>query len=93
MLQKIRSTVATEEFQLVANLLKNLSIRFPGIESNLSLAQPTYLDPRFKKKGFTDDNCLKSCKDSLLISMNRYKDVEKSVLEPTHMPLPVQKED
>ena len=92
LLQKIRLTATQDELTLVENLIKNISVRFPNIEGNLFFAQPTYLDPRFKKKGFTNDSALKICKDSLLQSMARYRSIDETIAEePT--PLPIQNAD
>ena len=42
---------------LITQLLTGLQRRFGTAESNSLCARATLLDPRFKKKGFTSDDC------------------------------------
>lgn len=49
--------------QLSDCLLNNLATRFFRIEENMIMAVPTYLDPRFKRKGFTSDSALAKCRE------------------------------
>lgn len=87
MLQKIKTTHNLIELDVVVdNLLKNIGKRFPNVENNILLAQPTFLDPRFKKNGFTTTENLKNCKDSVLLSMNRRKTAEEAP-EPAAPPI------
>lgn len=43
-------------------LLNNLATRFNRIDENLIMAMPTFLDPRFKRKGLTSDSALTRCR-------------------------------
>lgn len=71
--KKITTSTAVK---VALDLLVELKYRFPRIEYNAVFSSATYLDPRFKQNGFTDDNAAKTCK----------KDIEnqlKNVLIPS----------
>ncbi|XP_075156806.1 E3 SUMO-protein ligase ZBED1-like [Haematobia irritans] len=50
---------------LLETFLKGISKRFHRVEYNEIMAIPTYLDPRFKSKGFSDANAVKCVKDKI----------------------------
>ena len=50
---------------LMTKLLEGMHKRFGGIESNNLLASATFLDPRFKKRGFATESCYNSVKENV----------------------------
>ena len=52
------------------NLLAEMNHRFQNVESNLLLAFPCILDPRFKKVAFSDAAALDACIRCLMDEMN-----------------------
>lgn len=53
-------------FLFINKVIDNVNERFRNYEAIELLAKATFLDPRFKSKGFVDSNALKVCKDSIL---------------------------
>lgn len=61
------------------SLLTGLQNRFSRLEYNSLLAKATFLDPRFKQKGFSDSNAITKVRDGLQSEMSAL--FEKSRLE------------
>lgn len=62
-LQNIESEVG---LTLKEELLRGLSTRFSRLEYNPTLAKSTFLDPRFKGTGFSDNNAFSKIKDAVI---------------------------
>jgi len=56
---------------LTSKLLEGMQKRFGCMESNNLLARTTFLDPRFKKKGFVTESGYNSVKESITAAISR----------------------
>ena len=54
---------------LAKNLLDNLNRRFKSIEENKVFAEATFLDPRFKRHCFTNEELFNRAKQSLIVQI------------------------
>jgi hypothetical protein len=64
--KKIQTTVTIPEAQQLANvLLDELNKQYANIEMNLTLARVTFLDPRFKRIGFSSENAFAKPKEKV----------------------------
>jgi len=55
---------------LTTKLLEGMQKRFGGLESNKLLARATFLDPRFKKKGFVTESGYNSVKENITAAIS-----------------------
>lgn len=84
MINGLKTSLALQKSILARQLLDNVKARFPNLESNPVFAQPTYLDPRFKKNGFNEADSLRKCRDLITNSLNQL--VQKSLDDAEHNP-------
>ncbi|GFR91484.1 zinc finger BED domain-containing protein 4 [Elysia marginata] len=75
--RQIMEFLATEEpSSLRDHLQAEMRRRFTGLQDNVTLCAATFLDPRFKKLTFTDQDSLKKVEDRLKALMNRMAPLE-----------------
>lgn len=78
MISGLKTTLALQKSNFAIHLLANMNARYPSLESNPVLAQPTYIDPRFKKNGFNNADSLQKCRELIKNSVER---LEKQSLD------------
>lgn len=63
----LKTSLRTAQFtsdtvtEMASKLSENLRARFKALEEQSVLSMPTFLDPRFKKRGFANDERYKAC--------------------------------
>lgn len=56
------TTFKLESQNLARNLYDGIVARFPSVEMNLGITIPTFIDPRFKKRGIASKDGYTQCK-------------------------------
>lgn len=67
---RLSKTVKTAEAKILAQAcISSMQTRFINIEANGIFSISAYLDPRFKKKAFSNPESIKVCRDRIIRQM------------------------